>query len=378
MKSEIENFADFSIIRYAQCWEDTRILLKALDLKEGETYVSIASGGDNSLAMLTQKVHKVIALDLNPAQLHCVHLKKAAFQKLDYNDLLTFLGITPCENRWAIFDELKELLPHETKIYWEAHPELLEQGIIHSGKFENYFRLFRKKVLPFIYNKKTIADLVRPKTKEERIHFYNNKWNKKRWNLLFRLFFSRKMMGKLGRDAAFFKYVEGHVAENILKRVKYALTELDCSKNPYLEYILFGTYKSNLPYYLRPEHFDIIKSNIDRLEIQQNTIEGFLSSYKGAPISGYNLSDIFEYMNKEEMFKLYKSLIKYAKEDSRVVYWNMLVPRQCPKTLKNEVKALEEISRALFLEDEAFFYSKFIVEEIKKRRNLWDKNLFNL
>ena len=76
MKSEIENYADFSIIRYAQCWEDTSILLKGLGLAEGGTYISIASGGDNSLAMLTKPVNKVVALDLNPVQLHCVYLKK--------------------------------------------------------------------------------------------------------------------------------------------------------------------------------------------------------------------------------------------------------------------------------------------------------------
>ena len=244
--------------------------------------------------MLTGEVGKVIALDLNPVQLCCVYLKKAAFKNLDYETLLAFLGVSECENRLEIYVKLKAELPVEAQDYWENHKELLEEGIIHVGKFENYFKLFRMKALPFIHRKKIIKELVRPKTKAERLRFYDEKWSNYRWQFLFRIFFSRKMMGKLGRDAAFFKYVEGHVAENILKRVRHALTELDCSKNPYLEYILFGNYKENLPYYLRKEYFETIKANIDRLEIYQNSIEGFLTTYTGKPVDGYNLSDIFE------------------------------------------------------------------------------------
>ena len=36
VKSEVEDFADFSIIRYAQVWEDADILLEALDIQEDD------------------------------------------------------------------------------------------------------------------------------------------------------------------------------------------------------------------------------------------------------------------------------------------------------------------------------------------------------
>ena len=54
MPSEVARHVDFSAIRYAQCWEDADILLEALDIQEGDTCLSIASGGDNTLAMLTR------------------------------------------------------------------------------------------------------------------------------------------------------------------------------------------------------------------------------------------------------------------------------------------------------------------------------------
>ena len=39
-------------LRYAQCWEDADVLVDALAIRPGGTYVAIASAGDNALAML--------------------------------------------------------------------------------------------------------------------------------------------------------------------------------------------------------------------------------------------------------------------------------------------------------------------------------------
>src|SRR6516162_2632861 len=52
--SEVAHEADFSSIRYAQCWEDADVLIEALDIHPGDTCVSVASGGDNTLALLTK------------------------------------------------------------------------------------------------------------------------------------------------------------------------------------------------------------------------------------------------------------------------------------------------------------------------------------
>ena len=40
--SDIEQRAAFDLVRYAQCWEDADVLLEALEVKEGETCLSIA------------------------------------------------------------------------------------------------------------------------------------------------------------------------------------------------------------------------------------------------------------------------------------------------------------------------------------------------
>ena len=54
MGSEAAANADFNIIRYAQVWEDADILLEALDIQPDDECLSIASAGDNALAMLAK------------------------------------------------------------------------------------------------------------------------------------------------------------------------------------------------------------------------------------------------------------------------------------------------------------------------------------
>lgn len=43
VKSEVEEYAKFDLIRYAQVWEDAEVLLGALEIGEEDKVLSIAS-----------------------------------------------------------------------------------------------------------------------------------------------------------------------------------------------------------------------------------------------------------------------------------------------------------------------------------------------
>ena len=172
------------------------------------------------------------------------------------------------------------------------------------------------------------------------------------------------MMGRLGRDPAFFKYVEGSVADRILARTRHALTVLDPAENPYLHWILTGTHGVAFPWALRPENFEKIRSRLDRLEWRQMTIEAFLDQERIDGVVKFNLSDIFEYMSESNAAALLARLANASSPGGRLAYWNMLVPRRRPESLAARLRPCEECSEALFAKDKAFFYSAFIVEEV--------------
>lgn len=357
--------ADFSKIRYAQCWEDADVLLAALDIQPGDTCLSIASAGDNSLAMLTCNPARVIALDLSPAQIACLELRVAAYRVLDYDELLVLIGSSVGKNRMALYRRCRDQLSDEARRFWDTHPANLEQGIGHAGKFEHYFTLFRRYALPLVHHRSTIARLLKGGGLEQRECFYEQEWNTWRWRLMFRLFFSRFFMGRAGRDPSFFKYVNGSVANGILTRTRYALTQLDPAANPYLQWILTGRHTTALPYALRPEHFATIRANLDRLEWHTGSIEDYLDQRRPlATIDRFNLSDIFEYLSPTQYYQLLQKIAAAATPGGRLVYWNMLAPRTRPPELASQLHPLDHLARSLHAQDKAFFYSALVIEEV--------------
>jgi S-adenosylmethionine-diacylglycerol 3-amino-3-carboxypropyl transferase len=364
MGSEVSSRAEFTDIRYAQCWEDADILLEALHVRPGQVCVSIASAGDNALALLSKGPERVIALDLSLAQLACVELRVAAYRQLKHAELLEFMGSVASDRRRALYERCRPCLTVQARVFWDSRPEEIEAGIGGAGKFERYFALFRRCILPLVHGRKKVADLLRGGTPEERLRFYERQWNTWRWRLMFRFFFSRAVMGRMGRDPAFFAYVEGSVADRILGRARHALTVLDPAANPYLQWILLGRHAGALPYALRPENFDAIRDNLDRLEWHCQALEDYLEVHPNLAVDCYNLSDIFEYMSREHYECLLEKLVARARPGGRLAYWNMLAPRSRPERLAEQVRPLTDLANRLHQEDKAFFYSRFVVEEV--------------
>ncbi|MFI5368936.1 MAG: DUF3419 family protein, partial [Spirochaetia bacterium] len=209
MRSEAAARADFSGIRYAQCWEDADVLLAALQPGPGKHCLSIASAGDNTLALLSRHPESVLALDLSPAQIACLELRVAAYRALQHDELLALVGSIESGARPRFYQACRKHLSAEVLVFWDERPDLIAAGIGSVGKFEHYFKLFRERVLALVHPSDRIQELLRPKSVQERRSFYDNRWDNFRWRLMFRVFFSRKVMGLLGRDPEFFRYVEG-------------------------------------------------------------------------------------------------------------------------------------------------------------------------
>jgi S-adenosylmethionine-diacylglycerol 3-amino-3-carboxypropyl transferase len=361
--SEIAGKASFEAIRYAQLWEDADVLLLGLDSKPGATLVSICSAGDNALAMLTLDPARVVAVDLSAAQIECLKIRIAAYRALDHTSLLELMGSRPSERRGSLLDRVGAALPETSQAFWAPLRDgVIAHGLGGIGKFERYFRILRRYLLPLVHKRATIDALLVPRPPAERERFMRERWETWRWRMLMNLFFSRFTMGRLGRDPAFFDHVEGSVADHVARRVGHASIDLDPAENPYLHWILKGTHGGALPLALREAHFETIRARLDRLDIRHGALETFVAT--GEKADGFNLSDIFEYMTSEAFEAVYGSLIGAAKPDARLVYWNMMVPRRMPAAFASRVRRVvgaEERGKAM---DKAFFYSDFVVEAI--------------
>lgn len=366
MRSEIQGRAKFDYIRYAQCWEDADLLVAALD-PQGRKCISIGSAGDNSFSLLAAGAEQVVAVEMNATQLACISLRHAAYRSLEHEEFLELIGSRPSECRWSLYEKCRKLLDANAREFWDARKDCVMAGIGSAGKFENYFKIFRERILPFAHNRRIINELLKSKSGEQRRLFYEQKWNNWRWKLLFRLFFSRFTMGRMGRDPEFFQYVKGNVAERILARTRHALVELDSAANPYLHWILTGTHGEALPHALRKESFEVIRQRLaddpNCFQMKHQSLEEFLHA-SDESFDAYNLSDIFEYMSESSMCGVIKAILAHSRKGTRLAYWNMLVPRSHPKELSHLLRSHDERAAVLFSQDKAWFYSRFIIEEV--------------
>lgn len=367
-RSEVAAEADFSLIRYAQCWEDTDVLLEALAIRPGDACFSVGSGGDNTLAMLSRDPGRVVAVDLSPAQNAVLELKAAGFATLGHDELLELVGAVPSARRAKLYAHARNALSTSARAYWDARANVIRRGVAGAGKFERYFALFRRVVLPLIHSRREVDALFEPRGAPARRRFYDERWNNRRWRALFRLFFSRLVMGWLGRDPRFFRYAEGDAGERILARTEHAMADLDPSSNPYLHWIAYGRFGAQLPFVWRAANYEAIRRNLGRLEVRLASVESWLAAAADATLDRFNLSDVFEYLSPAASDAVFADVARCARSGARVAYWNMMAPRRRPEALAGRLRPLEDESRRLHARAATFFYGAFEVDQAQAPR----------
>lgn len=353
-------------INYAQCWEDEGLLLEALDIKPGDRVVSIASAGDNSIALALAGAGEVLAVDLSFPQLALTELKLAGGELL-YEEYLQVLGLLSEGRRVFLYHKLREHLGEQSRAFWDQNEDLIRQGLLGQGRFERYLATFRKRVLPLVHGKQDVRELLELQDLDEQRRFYDERWDGRRWRAIFRLFFSQAVMQRLGRDPAQFAHVHGPVSEAILSRTRHALTEVPVGENFYLEWLLTGTYgdlERSHAYLSRAGHARL-KELRPRVKLLHQDLESTLADLPENSVDAFNFSNLFEYVSQEHYEAMLELAIRAGKPGARLAYWNLLVPRACPERLQHQVACDARRDQDMLERDRAFFYQAFHVETLR-------------
>jgi S-adenosylmethionine-diacylglycerol 3-amino-3-carboxypropyl transferase len=356
------------LINYSQCWEDSSLLKEALSISEEDYVLSITSGGDNTLALLLEKPHKIVSLDLNLAQNYLLELKKCSAKSLSYNEYLEFLGVTKSKHRTVLFEKVKPLLSPSSRAWWLNHKELINQGVINCGRFERFTIFFARYILPLIHSRKIILKLISINDIEEQRNFYRDKWDSKRWRFLFGLASNRLMLKRFARQQGMFAHSEGQTLANLyLKRLERTLNSVLVKGNFYLHYSLTGMYGNDLPIYLEQKSYPHLQKDSNAvLSIETLDLLSYLKTVPDNTFSKFNLSDIFEALSLKENNLVWEEIIRTAKNNAVVAYWNNLVCRTCPVRLSIHIKNNEKQIEQLRSKDMVFFYDSFHVNTIIK------------
>lgn len=352
-------------LSYAQCWEDWQVLTAALDVGEGDDVLSIASAGDNSFALVLAGA-RVVAVDLSFPQIALCELKLAA-TTLEYEAYLAFLGLGVEPDRQGVYQKLRPLLSEGARAYWDAHGDTIAAGLLGAGKFERYLATFRRHVLPLVHGRALVDELCALDDPARQRALYDARWNTWRWRALFKVFFSRAVMGRTGRTAAHFAHVEGAVSTRLLARTAHVLSDLPVRSNPYVQWILRGTFPDlelGPPYLTRRGHAGL-RERRDRIQLVHGELERFLPAQPRGAFSAFNYSNLFEYVSVAQHEALLRATLGAARPGARVAYWNLLVARHRPAALADALERRESSAATWLERDRAFVYGGFNLEIVR-------------
>lgn len=369
MKTSPQGQVQLSKLIFTQNWEDPAADEEALQLQEGDTVFAITSGGCNALGFLRFRPSAIYCVDINPAQTFLMELKQAAFRNLSFEELHEFFGVSESKNRIVIYDVIKSDLSAQARQFWDKHRKIIDKGLLMNGRYEKFVRLAGL-LLRLMQGKKRMERFFTLKSLKEQEAFYNNEWDNKRWRWLFRVMFNKKRLAKKGLNADYFHFDDGSASfsESFYKRAGHAMKNIPASSNYFLSLYFLGHYPNSsfLPDYLLPRNFGIIKKNIDRIHPVTADSKYWLHQQPDNFFDAMSLSNICELMDDEDTYKLFNEVKRTCKNSGRVIFRNLMIPRDVPESLRHSIVKKEELGKTLQQMDRSFVYGKIAAYEVKK------------
>ncbi len=367
----------FSGLVYPQIWEDPVVDMEALELKDGEKLVAIASGGCNILSYLTEADVQITAIDLNPAHIALNKLKLTAAQKLPgYAAFHRFFAEADAsENVRAYFTYLQPHLDEQTKKYWESRDKLGRRRVGYFGR-----NLYRHGLLgTFIGAGHMLArmhganprKLLRAKSLSEQRQIFDRE--------LAPLFEKRHIRWLMNKPSALFglgippsqfealKGKEGHMAEVLRARLERLACDFDLQDN-YFAWQAFGRrYASGgsgpLPPYLQKEKYETLRARAGNIEVVHASFTEYLSRQDESSVDGYVLLDAQDWMTDEQLTDLWREISRTIRPGGRVIFRTAgeetILPGRVPDEILNRFSYDEEAGRAWTLKDRSSIYGGF-------------------
>lgn len=354
---------------FTQNWEDPAIDERVLNISKEDSIFTITSGCCNTLGFLRFAPKTIHCVDINPAQTYLMELKMAAIRKLDYHSFIGFMGLTEENNRIRIFDMLKNELSAEANAFWKNNLNIVRDGFIMNGRYEKFVKIagWLLRNIQGVHKTKRFFTL---ETLKEQSEYFSSRWDNSRWHFIFNTMFNKKRLAKRGLNVDYFHFDDGSTSfsESFRKRAAHAFTELPLKSNYFLALYMLGRYLdiNHVPEYLKEKNFDAIQKNINALHPTTADSKYWLEKQSDNIFTGFALSNICELMDENDTHKLFEEVIRTAKPNARIIFRNLMIPREIPADLQKHIVKDVELSKELQFNDRSFVYGKVAAYTVHK------------
>jgi S-adenosylmethionine-diacylglycerol 3-amino-3-carboxypropyl transferase len=374
----------FSGLVYPQIWEDPEVDMAALELAPGKRIVTIASGGCNVMSYLTASPASISAVDLNPAHVALVKLKIAAIRHLpDYESFFRFFGHADEKANTFFYDRyIRDRLDPVTRAYWE-------QKRFGTGRRINLFarNVYRYGLLGRFIG--TVHFLARAYGKNPRRMLTATSLDEQRrlFNETLAPMFDTKLVRwmcrlpislyGLGIPPAQFACLNAQAQGNVADLLRDRLARLACDfpmEENYFAWQAFGrgydkAERVAVPRYLSRRHYETVKANVDRVEVEHAAFTARLGRESGAAFDGYVLLDAQDWMCHAQMAALWAEITRTARPGARVIFRTAGEESPLEAALPAEIRARwsydPEACRAYVAQDRSSIYGGFHLYQLR-------------
>lgn len=343
----------FDQIVYSAANEDPLSEIKGLKLHDNDRVLCVTGSGARVLDLLTQADCHITAVDFNVKQNYLLELKMAAYNHLDYEALLDFLGVTPCSHRADLFTKIKDDLGSDTALFWQEHPELISNGVLYQGVWERYMRSITQLLR---LKKTTISKLFSCTSLEEQQFIWNHEWKTLSWTILMYLL-GRRFIWKYIMKEPGIKYV--HKDFDISRYMNERFERIANSQlfrfNPYLNLVFNGEYRDVLPLHLQEPSYNRIKNRLKQISVRHCSLQQILNESPNE-FTAFSVSDFSSYSTREDYETTWEKIIYAAKPNAKFVERSFLVKYHLPNHILSNVIIDHQLSQELTQQDHSFIY----------------------
>lgn len=353
-------------LRYSRVWEDHLLLERGLEIGADDRLLIIGSAGCNVFNLLLCEPQRIVAVDFNPAQSALVQLMLAGVRSLGRHSFLELLGSIPGAPLRR-YEQVRPILAPAARDWWDRNTALIEHGVGRAGRLDRFIEGFQTEQLAQIHTAEVVDRFFCIADQRERERFVLAELFTPEFERAFLAYFARHAIDTRGRHPSQSRYLgEQNVAEWFLARFRWACTRLPARGNFYLERFLQSSLRAPRwhPPYLLPGNYERLRSLVGRITIETGELESYVASQPHGSFTKAALSDVFEYLSEEGSESLFATLADSLCPRGRIAYWNLLVPRESPVSLRHKLQPLPRLSNALWRRDRAWFYRAYHVEEV--------------
>lgn len=374
----------FSGLVYPQIWEDPEVDIAAMGPLAGKRIVSIASGGCNVLAYLTEEPEAVISVDLNRHHVALNRLKHAAISHLpDFESFFQFFGEADrADNATAYDRHLATRLDPETRAYWEQLTWGGRRISLFSRNIYKYGLLGRFITVVHLLARLHRVDprrMLEATSMEDQRRIFDEQLAPVFGSWLVRMLCrSPSSLYGLGIPPAQFDDLKsdadgGDMAKLLRRRLERLACDFPLEDN-YFAWQAFGrgydrVNRRAVPRYLQEAHFATLRRMIGRAEITQASITARLAEEPAVSLDRYVLLDAQDWMDSRQMNELWAQILRTARPGAKVVFRTAgektILPAHLPSALLDRWQYDEATSLALQKRDRSSIYGGFHVYTLR-------------